>query len=166
MNREALFGINFKKYRKRRGVSQREFASILFEATGKKLTLTSISNYETGTHMPPPQILPLIAEILDVSIDALFGKEETETITETVAPAETAAENAIKEWKQELLNLERSLIYWKAANAASASTQTNVLADFCERLVALGRKQQDELMVLQTEISTIQDLLSLLKGRS
>lgn len=166
MNRETLFGINFKKYRKRRGVSQREFASILFETTGKRLTLTSISNYETGTHMPPPQILPLIAEILEVSIDALFGKEETQTVTEALAPAETAAPDAVKEWKQELASLERSLIYWKAANTASASTQANVLADYCERLVALGRKQQDELIVLQTEVSTIHELLSILKERS
>lgn len=163
MKREAIFGINLKKYRKKRGVSQKEFASILFEATGKNLTLTSISNYETGVHMPPPQILPIIAEILEVSIDALFGKEEV--VAETLAPAKTASQEAVKEWKQELANLERSLIYWRAASTTTAGREANVLADFCERLLVLGKKQQEELMVVQTELSTIQELLSALKGK-
>lgn len=165
MNKETLFGINFKKYRKKRGISQKELANILFEASGKRLTLTSISNYETGTHMPPLQILPFIAEILEVSIDSLFGKEKAERITETPGPAEHSARDALNEWKQELAKLERSLIYWKVANSGSADTEANLLTDLCERLVALGRKQQDELVVVHTELSTIQELLSVFKGK-
>lgn len=161
MKKEIIFGENFKKYRKLRGISQKEFAQRLFEVTGKKLTLTSISNYETGVHMPPPQILPVIAEILEVSIDALFGKEETAL----EASPEELAQDAVKEWKQEMEKLEKTYIYWKAANEASLGKEEALLVDFCERLLALGKNQQDELVVLQTELSTIRELLSMFKGK-
>lgn len=137
---------------------------MLFDATGKRLTLTTISNYETGQHMPPPQILPVIAEILEVSIDALFGKEETGT-GDSAALSEGLAEDPVKEWKQELEKLEKAFIYWRALNEEAAEKEAIMLADFCERLVALGRNQQDELTVLQTELSTIRELLSMLKGK-
>lgn len=63
---------------------QKEFAEKLYDSSGKKITLSSVSNYETGLHLPSPQVLPAIADILKVSIDALFQVEfkvEKETAT-------------------------------------------------------------------------------------
>ncbi len=130
---------------------------MLFESTGKKLTLTSVSNYETGLHMPPPQILPVIADILQVSIDALFGVQEVAEVP--VAAAEQEAEvDEVKEWKQELETLEREFIYLKASQSKSIESEA---VNYCEKLITIARKQQDELIVLQTELATIRELLSL-----
>ena len=162
MERDLLFGDNFKRFRKRRGISQKEFAELLYHATGKKLTLTSVSNYETGLHMPPPQVLPSIAEILQVSIDALFGKEEVEEETET---AEPAGPDVVKEWKLELESLEREFIYWKASkgNELLKGTAVSMAMEYADKVTELARKQQDELMILQTELATIKDMLGMFK---
>ena len=159
MNREFLFGDNFKKYRKKRGISQKEFAEMLFRFTGKKLTLTSVSNYETGLHMPPPQILPVIAEILQVSIDALFGVDE---VVEEPVVAEPVELDEVKEWKQELENLEKEFINLKVAQSKELEGEA---VRYCDKLFSIAKRQQDELMVLQTELSTIRELLSLFKDR-
>ena len=159
MNREFLFGDNFKKYRKKRGISQKEFAEMLFNVTGKKLTLTSVSNYETGLHMPPPQILPVIAEILQVSIDALFGVDE---IVEEPVVAEPVEVDEVKEWKQELEILEKEFINLKVVQSDQLEGEA---VRYCDKLFTIAKKQQDELMVLQTELSTIRELLSLFKDR-
>lgn len=156
MSKEGLFGNNFKKYRKKRGISQKQFAQKLFEATGKKLTLTSISNYETGLHMPPPQILPAISDILQVSIDSLFGKKEEETVTAAAEPDL----NLVKEWKEELEQIERSFVNWKVQQAGKANRQA---VSYCETLLLLAKKQQEELLVIQTELSTIRELLMLFR---
>ena len=166
MNRELLFGDNFKKYRKRRGISQKEFAQLLFDATGKRLTLTSVSNYETGLHMPPPQVLPVIADILQVSIDALFGKETIEEAEEEeTLHSEPAGPDVVKEWKQELDSLEREFIYWKASrgNDSTKGTAVAMAMDYADKIMDLAKKQQDELMVLQTELATIREMLSIFR---
>ena len=155
LSKEGLFGNNFKKYRKKRGISQKQFAQKLFEATGKKLTLTSISNYETGLHMPPPQILPAISEILQVSIDSLFGKKE-EVMK---VPAEPDL-NLAKEWKEELDQIEKRFVNWKVQQAGKANIQAT---SYCESLFLLAKRQQEELLVIQTELTTIRELLMLFR---
>lgn len=159
-----IFGINFKKYRKRKGISQRQFAQMLYEITGKRLTLTSVSNYETGLHMPPTQILPAIADILEVSIDALFGKEEA--AEEEVMPETPLAEDVtltLKEWKLELESLEKEFIHWRIRHATSQDAPVQLLASQCEKLLGLAKAQQEELVILQTELSTIRELISFFK---
>ena len=158
LDKALLFGDNFKKFRKLRGISQKEFAQMLFSETGKKLTLTSVSNYETGLHMPPPQILPVIAEILQVSIDALFGVE----VAEPTVAEEPVEVDEVKEWKQELDALEKKFIYLKASQSKELKSEA---VDCCEALFDIAKKQQDELIVLQTELSTIRELLSLFRDR-
>jgi transcriptional regulator with XRE-family HTH domain len=155
LDKEGLFAYNFKKYRKKRGISQKQFAQKLFEATGKKLTLTSISNYETGLHMPPPQILPAIASILQVSIDALFGKKE-------IIPAisEDLDQNLIKEWKEELEKIEKEYVSWKVRQKERPMPQ---LIACCDKLLRLAKNQQEELLVMQTELITIKDLITLFR---
>ena len=155
MGKEGLFADNFKKYRKKRGMSQKQFAQKLFEATGKKLTLTSISNYETGLHMPPPQILPAIATILQVSIDALFGKKE-----EVKVVKEELDQNLIKEWKEELAVIEKEFVNWKVRQETQMPLP---LVACCERLIKLAKSQQEELLVVQTELATIRELIALFR---
>ena len=160
MKREVIFGYNFKKYRKNKGISQKEFATLLFEATGKKLTLTSVSNYETGLHMPPPQVLPAIADILEVSIDALFGVEDKTAVEEpSVGP------DVIEEWKKELDQLEKDFILWEAAQEENAEGTNNMFfAPYCEDLIVLAKKQQNELLILQAELRAIRKMIAVLRG--
>lgn len=156
MGKEGLFAYNFKKYRKKRGMSQKEFAQRLYDATGKKLTLTSISNYETGLHMPPPQILPAIAGILQVSIDALFGKKQEEV----QVVKEELDQNLIKEWKEELEKIEKDFVNWKVRQETQAPLP---LVTYCDRLIKLAKNQQEELLVVQTELATIRELIALFR---
>ena len=160
MKKEVIFGYNFKKYRKHKGISQKEFATLLFEATGKKLTLTSVSNYETGLHMPPPQVLPAIADILEVSIDALFGVEDKPAIEE-----ESVGSNVIEEWKKELEQLEKEYIIWEAEQEGIADENlSKPFAPYCEDLIVLAKKQQHELLILQAELRAIRKMIAVLRG--
>jgi transcriptional regulator with XRE-family HTH domain len=161
-----FFGRNFKKYRKKKGISQKEFAHMLFEVTGKKLTLTSVSNYETGIHMPPTQMLPAIADILEVSIDALFGKEKQAEAQEEIYTKGTTAEEeapTLKEWRQELAQLEQDFIYWKARHANATEVPVQGITEQCQKMLGLAKAQQEELVVLQTELNTIRELMSFFK---
>ena len=62
-------GGNIAKYRKEKSLTQ--------EALAKKLDVTNqaVSKWENDQCCPDTLLLPKIADILDVSIDALFGRE-------------------------------------------------------------------------------------------
>lgn len=139
-----------------KGISQKEFAQKLFEHTGKSLTLTSVSNYETGLHMPPPQILPFIANLLEVSIDALFGTDKEEK--EEVVIERTESEGEIKQWKQDLEAIEN--IFHKLKVTTTQNKEAKPAIECCEKLIRLTKKQQEELLILQTELATIRSLFS------
>lgn len=153
MEKEILFGENFKKYRKRKGVSQKEFGRLLFEATGKQLTLTSISNYETGQHLPPPQMLPVVAEILEVSIDALFGTEDMPT-------AENQPFSYIEEHKKELLGLEREVTALLYAEKGSAEKEQEPVKRYCTRLLEIIRDQQNELQSGYAQLAAVREMIA------
>lgn len=147
MEKEVLFGENFKKYRKRKGVSQKEFGRLLFEATGKQLTLTSISNYETGLHLPPPQILPVVAEILEVSIDELFGTEHT-------PPSENQSLSYIDEHRKELLRLEGNFPAF-----VETEKEQEPLKGFCVKLLEIIRDQQNELQSGHAQLAAVRKMI-------
>lgn len=62
-------GENIAKYRKEKGFTQ--------EALAKKLDVTNqaVSKWENNQCCPDTLLLPKIADILEVTIDALFGRE-------------------------------------------------------------------------------------------
>lgn len=161
MSTDIKFANNFKKFRKLKGISQKEFAQKLYEHTGKMLTLTSISNYETGIHMPPPQVLPFIARILEVSLDALFGTDTTDVTKEYIEKEEE--ENAFQVWKQELETLERNFYKLKISQSKTMPEPALAALDCCEKLLKVAKKQQDELLILQTELSTVREMFSLFR---
>lgn len=105
--------------------------------------------------MPPPQILPAIANILQVSIDALFGKKE-----EAPAISEELDQNLIKEWKEELEKIEKDYVSWKVRQTESPMAQ---LITCYEKLLRLAKNQQEELLVMQTELITIKELITLFR---
>ena len=63
------FGSNLAAERKYKGLSQQELA----DAVG--LSLWTISGYETGQYSPDMASATAIADVLDVSLDALAGRE-------------------------------------------------------------------------------------------
>lgn len=71
-----MFGENLKKYRKKKRLSQENFAMELFVAR------QTVSKWEKGLSMPDVQMLLKIAEVLEVSVNELLnddhaGKKET-----------------------------------------------------------------------------------------
>lgn len=66
---------NIIEHRKRLGLTQSELASML------GVSFQAVSKYENGISCPDIFLLPLIAEIFDISIDELFGiKKESDHI--------------------------------------------------------------------------------------
>lgn len=65
------FGLNLKRIRKTRHISQKELASLL------GLAQRTISHYESGSCEPNLTCLCKIASILQVSLDELVGYEPT-----------------------------------------------------------------------------------------
>lgn len=65
----------FKSLRERKNLSQYKFAEMLGVAQ------STVAMWETGTNIPTADKLPKIAEILNCTIDDLFGRtEETEGV--------------------------------------------------------------------------------------
>lgn len=155
MDKEAVFSENFKRFRNKKGISQKDFACLLYKATGKQLTNASISSYETGVNLPPPQILPAIADILEVSIDALFGIGE--------APSE---DQAFVGRKQVLEQIEQDLVDWKATYGETVKEVTKPLLNCSERVLEIAKSQQKELVELQKELVVIRKVTSKLNGGS
>lgn len=65
------FATNLRLFRKERGWTQQQLADKL------GISYMSISNYERGIRTPDYETLEAIADYLNVSIDTLFGKDET-----------------------------------------------------------------------------------------
>ena len=66
---QQTIGANIRTYRKRQGLSQKELGALV------GVTSQAVSNWECGG-LPNAELLPTIAEILKVSISALFAEEE------------------------------------------------------------------------------------------
>lgn len=60
-----------KKYRRERGMSQKEVASMIF------MSQQAYAKYEVGTSTPNPETLARLAEIFGVSVDDLVGEGKT-----------------------------------------------------------------------------------------
>ena len=60
---------NIVRLRKQAGMTQEELASLL------GISAQSVSKWETGVTMPDILLLPILADVFGVQIDALFGKE-------------------------------------------------------------------------------------------
>ena len=65
----SVIGDRIKKYRVEKGITQEQLGQLL------GVTTQGVSRWERGG-TPDAEILPRLSEILDVSIDALFGREE------------------------------------------------------------------------------------------
>jgi len=68
------FAKNFAERRKELGFTQAEIASKL------NVSPQAVSKWENGESLPDVALLPLIAEQLETTIDALFGREKKEKV--------------------------------------------------------------------------------------
>ncbi len=68
------FGEILKSLRKEKGISGRELADIL------KVHKGSISNWETNRRSPDKEMLNVIAEYFEVSVDYLLGRTDERNV--------------------------------------------------------------------------------------
>lgn len=61
-----------KELRKKAGYSQMELAKQI------GVTQSNVAKWETGNYFPRPVLLPVLADLLQCSIDELFGREKEE----------------------------------------------------------------------------------------
>lgn len=74
-------GDRIKKLRKERGLTQDGLAIEVNKKVDKKLTKTTISNYETGYSSPSDEILSAISDIFGASADYLLGRSDFPELT-------------------------------------------------------------------------------------
>ncbi len=65
-----MFNIRLREMRMKRGFTQQHLSDLL------GIAIRSYQCYETGTRTPNYELLTRIADILDVSIDYLFGRDD------------------------------------------------------------------------------------------
>lgn len=68
-----IFSISLRKYRQGKGLSQKQLAELLSKETNLEFAARHISSYEANNVYPKGDFLPVLAKILDVSLDDLFG---------------------------------------------------------------------------------------------
>lgn len=98
MNSTNTIGERIAVFRKAKGFTQEELASAI------GVSAQSVSKWETGTTMPDILLLPVLADLFDVTVDALFGRtrEEGRALSFNEVPEE--ALNAL------LLTMQRAFI--------------------------------------------------------
>ena len=68
-----ILGENIASLRKKAGMTQEELAARLH------ITYQAVSKWENGKACPDPAFLPVLADLFNVSIDFLFGRETCPT---------------------------------------------------------------------------------------
>jgi len=98
MNTTNTIGERIAVLRKSKGFTQEELASAI------GVSAQSVSKWETGTTMPDILLLPVLADLFDVTVDALFGRtaEENRELSFNEVPEE--AVNAL------LLTVQRAFV--------------------------------------------------------
>ena len=73
-------GRNIQFHRKRLGLKQSELAERLTDYYDGEFVISNdqISGYERGAYSPPAHILEALADVFDISIDALFERKKSE----------------------------------------------------------------------------------------
>ncbi len=96
----------------------RKGAGMTQEALATKLGLTyqAISKWENGLSCPDVQLLPQIADIFNVSIDALFGRESPAPVAEPQPETEPAALIKIESDQPVNVTYEENLPPWEDDN--------------------------------------------------
>lgn len=84
---QNTFAARIAQYRKEQSMTQEALASAL------GLTAQAVSKWENGQGYPDVSLLPKLADLFGVSIDALFGREAAEK-TLTIPQSAPAGENA------------------------------------------------------------------------
>ncbi len=64
------FGQNLRDIREERGIYQKELAAYL------NVSISTVSNYENGVHLPDLDVLYQIAEFFNISADYLLGRTQ------------------------------------------------------------------------------------------
>jgi methanogenic corrinoid protein MtbC1 len=90
------FGQNLKKFRKEKKYSQK----VLAEKLG--VGQTTIANYETDFRFPNEQLLKSLADILEISIDELLGRNQVEK----VIPLITDIDQKVKQFLELVMNYD------------------------------------------------------------
>ena len=88
--------MELKQIREEKGISQKELANAL------GVTESAISHWESGRYLPTADKLPMMAKILDCTIDALFTnpKEKLEAkLQEQIENGEITIEEAEHEFQ-------------------------------------------------------------------
>lgn len=67
---ELRLGENIVRLRKERGLTQEQLAKLL------NVTVGAVSKWENGNNRPDIELLPILADVLQVSIDTLLGYEK------------------------------------------------------------------------------------------
>lgn len=71
MNAKEVFGNNLRKLREKRGLLQKDFATII------GVRSNSVSNYEKGKQLPDALTLKRIADYFNTTIDDLLNEADT-----------------------------------------------------------------------------------------
>ena len=143
-----MFSENFKKYRKRTGLTQEEVAKILM------VTPQAVSKWETGNGTPDISFLIPIAELFDISTDDLLGKEEADISSEL-----ETIENERKNIKEKYAECKRLL----KENPCSSEILREILSVIAEHFEYNTKMSEGEIAAL---ISDAESYSSVIFGSS
>lgn len=76
---------NLKKYRRKKGMTQKELADEINKNLGTNFKHNTISSWENGTNSIDTTILKLICDILEIDLNTIYGVNEVKKPTTIAA---------------------------------------------------------------------------------
>ena len=88
-------GTKIKQQRKKKGLTQKELASIL--GLGG---VTTVASWEQGLSNPPAKRIPAIADALDISVSELLGNDDAKPKNRGAIPATMGGRYQPAQWRR------------------------------------------------------------------
>jgi len=137
-----MFCDNFKKYRKRVGMTQEEVARMLM------VTPQAVSKWETGGGTPDISLLVPIAELFGISTDALLGYANTEQLS-----ALDESYHSSQETRKELYDKYIDLLKTNPTNETILSRLLSLTAERLATEKELDTSEKDALVSAAEEFA-------------
>ncbi|MBL3656231.1 helix-turn-helix domain-containing protein [Fulvivirga sediminis] len=136
-------------FRKKKGLTQHDLRNEVYKRIGKKFRQGTISSWENGKTAPDMDVLNVLANILDVSVNELYEK------TNNQEPTSTASLKDISLYLQALGNIQRDF------NKGEKESAYNDLKELTQEIISELSEVLNQHEKVVTQLKAVKEIMRL-----